>query len=125
MTKKNELTCRALDGKTVRDVLQMPRFLDNLSALWDEQRALRSSAEASVPGKRLASHVICSLMGLSEEDMVNEYALVLSRVSTRSAAQRKYILQLGSLAYSRTVAQLLAEEHPEMRDEILGTKETN
>ena len=127
---KNEIrtkieSCKALQGKTVLDVVGMPKFRENLAGYWnaqvedrkDTQKSYAAMYKMGTPkGFKLPSHVIDRLMDLSVEDMVTEFAAILGRVSTRPHAEREYIRQLGQQAYNLTIAQIVCDEFPELHD---------
>lgn len=127
---KNEIrtkieSCKALQGKTVLDVVGMPKFRENLAGYWTAQKEDRKATKKSYgamykmgapKGYKLPSHVIDRLMDLSVEDMVTEFAAILGRVSTRPHVEREYIRQLGQQAYNLTVAQIVCDEFPELHD---------
>lgn len=124
-------SCKALQGKTIFDVVSMPRFADNLAAYWTEQKEARKAAIASykamhklgVPkGYKLPAHVIDKLVDLSVEDLAVEYAKVVAGGSTRNIAERKYIRQIGQQAYNLTMAQCIVEEYPELEPELFPKK---
>lgn len=140
-TFKKILSCKALQGKTVADIIMMPRFRDNLAAYWEAQKADREAIKrsylamkkvASEKGHQLSkkdyekivksrtkyklpAHCIDDLMALSVDDMAIEYAKVVTRQSNRVAAEREYIEQLGRQAYNITIAQIAVEEFPELK----------
>ena len=119
--------CKALQGKSILDIIQTDRFRDNLAAYWTEQRETRSKAEASYKalaklggpkGMKLPSHTVARLAGLSVVDMAVEYAKVICGHSERSNAERIYIKQLGQQAFNRTMIQYVLDEFPELSDEL-------
>ena len=123
--------CKALQGKTIFDIVSMPRFAENLAAYWTEQKETRKTAIASYQamhklgspkGYKLPAHVIDKLVDLSVEDLAVEYAKVVAGGSTRNLAERKYIRQIGQQAYNLTVAQCVVEEFPELQSELLPKK---
>lgn len=128
MSEKKKYTCAALEGKDVIDVLGMDLYLDNLAAYWNAQRedraAIRRSYDAmrklgGAKGYKIPAHPIDDLLHLSTEDLAVEYCRVVYRTSDRCLAERRYIAQIGRQAYNLTVAQLIAEEHPELSDVLL------
>lgn len=127
-------SCKALQGKTIMDVVAMPRFSENLAAYWQAQKAdreaIRSSYDAmhklgGVKGYKIPAHVIDDLINLSVDDIAVEFAKVLCGGSKRNASERKYIRQIGLQAYNLTIAQIVVEEFPELEPELLPKKETN
>lgn len=120
--------CKALQGKSVQDVLCMPKFKENLAAYWTAQRedrkAIRASYEAmrkagGAKGYKLPAHPIDDLMNLTAQEMRLEFANVLDKASKRSAAERLYIRQLGQQALNLTTAQMVVEEFPELEGELI------
>lgn len=129
--KKKIASCKALQGKTIFDIVTMPRFAENMAAYWTEQKETRKMAIASYQamhklggpkGYKLPAHVIDKLVDLSVEDLAVEYAKVVAGGSTRNSAERKYIRQIGQQAYNLTVAQYVVEEYPELEPELLPKK---
>ena len=127
-------SCKALQGKTIMDVVAMPRFSENLAAYWQAQKADRESIRSSydamhklggVKGYKNPAHVIDDLASLTVEDLAVEFAKVVAGGSTRNAAERKYIRQIGLQAYNLTIAQIVVEEFPELEPELLPEQETN
>ena len=121
-------SCKALQDKTIFDIVSMPRFAENLAAYWTEQKETRKTAIASyeamhklggAKGYKLPAHPIDDLMDLSLVDLATEYTLILSGASKRPFAERQYIKQLGQQAYNLTVAQYVVDEYPELADELI------
>jgi len=130
-TQRKIASCKALQGKTIFDVVALPRFLENLAAYWTEQKETRKTAIASYQamhklggpkGYKLPAHVIDKLVDLSVEDLAVEYAKVVAGGSTRNPAERKYIRQIGQQAYNLTVSQYVVEEYPELEPELFPKK---
>jgi hypothetical protein len=48
--------------------------------------------------------------------MRDEYLTVVAKKNKRSAAQRKYIEQLGDLAYNDTIEEIAVSEKPELKE---------
>lgn len=133
-TKSKMLACKALQGKTIRDIVTMSRFVENLAAYWTAQKADRDATRKSyqamlklggAKGYKMPAHVIDRLENLTAEDMAVEFAQVIYGGSNRSAAERKYIRQIGQQAYNLTVAQIVVEEFPELEEELLPKPKTN
>lgn len=127
-------SCKALQGKTVMDVVAMPRFSENLAAYWQAQKADREAIRRSydamhklggVKGFKIPAHVIDDIINLSVDDIAVEYGKVLCGRCTRNAAERKYIRQIGQQAYNLTIAQIIVEEFPELGPELLPKQKTN
>lgn len=126
--------CKAIQGKTIFDVVVMPRFVENLAAYWTAQKtdrdAIRKSYQAmrkmgGAKGFKLPAHPIDDLDGLTTEELAIEFAKVVAGGSTRVAAERKYIRQIGQQAYNLTVAQCVVDEFPELADELLPKSKSN
>lgn len=120
--------CKALQGVAVSDFLSSERFLENLAAYVTAQRedrkAIKSSYEAmrkvgGAKGYKLPAHTIDRLMNLSVSEFSEEVGKVFDRTSQRPFAEREYLYQLGRQAYNLTVAQIVCEEFPELKDELL------
>lgn len=133
-TQNKIRSCKALQGKTVFDIVSMPRFAKNLAAYWTEQKETRKTAIASYQamhklggpkGYKLPAHVIDKLVDLSVEDLSVEYAKVVAGGSTRNTAERKYIRQIGQQAYNLTMAQIVVEEFPELEEKLLPKTKNN
>ena len=127
-------SCKALQGKSIFDVVALPRFVENLAAYWTEQKETRKTAIASYQamhklggpkGYKLPAHVIDRLVDLSVEDLAVEYAKVVAGGSTRNPAERKYIRQIGQQAYNLTIAQIVVDEYPELANELLPKSNSN
>ena len=134
-TLKKIRACKALQGLTIMEVTNMPKFLDNLSAYMSAQRedrkAIKSSYEAmkrvgGAKGYKLPAHPIDRVIMMSAKDFAKEYGkIVVGGVSMRSAAEREYIRQLGQQAYNLTIAQIVCEEFPELQDELIPKSKAN
>lgn len=126
--------CKALQGKTIFDVVVMPQFIENLAAYWTAQRtdrdAIRKSYDAmrkmgGAKGYRISAHSIDDLDQLSVDDLAIEYAKVVAGGSTRNHAERLYIRQIGQQAYNLTIAQIVVDEYPELANELLPKSNSN
>ena len=126
--------CKALQGKSILDVIDMPEFLDNLAAYWTVQKEDRAATRKSYDamhklggarGYKIPAHVIDDLLELTAEDMAVEYGKVVAGGSGRSAAERKYISQIGQQAYNLTVAQIVCKEFPELEKKLLPKSKAN
>lgn len=127
-TQQKIASCKALQGKTIFDVVALPRFVENLAAYWTAQKtdrnAIRKSYQAmrklgGAKGFKLPAHPLDALEILTVEELAIEYAKVVAGGSTRGHAQRKYIRQIGQQAYNLTVAQYVVEEYPELEPVLL------
>jgi len=130
-TIKKMQQCKALQGKTVADIIATARFRDNLAAYMNAQREDRKAIRASynamrklggVKGFKIPAHPIDRVIELSVEDFAVEFAAVVAKASKRPVAERQYIKQLGQQAYNLTVAQYVVEEYPELEPILLPNK---
>ena len=121
----------ALQGKSIFDIVDLPRFLENLAAYWTAQKSDRDAIRKSYAamrklggekGYKIPAHPIDDLAQLSVEDLAVEYAKVVAGGSTRNHAERLYIRQIGQQAYNLTVAQYVVDEYPELEPELLPNK---
>lgn len=126
--------CKALQGVTIFDIVVMPRFVENLAAYWTAQKADRDAIRKSyqamhkvggAKGFRLPAHVLDDLEQMTAEELAVEYAKVVAGGSTRVAAQRKYIRQIGQQAYNLTIAEIAIDEFPELKDELIPKAKAN
>lgn len=127
-------SCKALKGKDVADVIDSPRFMENLAAYWTAQKADRDAIRKSyqamhklggAKGYKIPAHVIDDLANLTVEELAIEYAKVVAGGSTRNHAERLYIRQIGQQAYNLTIAQYVVEEFPELEPELLPKSKAN
>ena len=130
-TKRKIASCKALQGKTIFDVVVMPRFVENLAAYWTAQKtdrdAIRKSYDAmrkmgGAKGYKIPAHPIDDLAHLTVDELAVEYAKVVAGGSTRNHAERLYIRQIGQQAYNLTIAQIVVEEYPELKSELFPKK---
>lgn len=130
-TKRKIASCKALQGKTIFDVVVMPRFVENLAAYWTAQKndrdAILSSYDAmrkmgGAKDYRIPAHPIDDLVNLTVDELAVEYAKVVVGGSTRNHAERLYIRQIGQQAYNLTIAQIVVEEYPELESELFPKK---
>lgn len=126
--------CKALQGISVDDVIKTQKFIDNLGAYWQAQRtdreAIKKSYEAmrkvgGPKGYKLPSHPIDRLAGYSVTEIAGQYRLIIMGECRLSAAERKYIKQLCTQAYQLTIAQIVCEEYPELKETLIPTSKTN
>lgn len=117
-------SCKALQGKSVRDVCEMPEFRSNLEAYMKVQREDRAAIRASydamkklggAKGYKIPAHVIDDVIDMTTEQFSTEFLAVINWTSKRPKAERDYIKQLGMQAYNLTVAQIVTEELPELK----------
>ena len=124
--EKKIKSSKALAGKTVVDVVQMPKFLSNLEAYMKAQREEREAARLSyekvkhyAKGFHLPAHPIDKCINLNPEEFAAEYLAIHFKRSARPVAERTYIHQLAQQAYNLTIAQILVEEFPELEEVLL------
>ena len=118
---------KALQGKTVQDITEMPEFRENLAAYWKAQKDDRESIKASyqamhklggAKGYKLPAHTIDHLAAMTVDELMVEFCNILASRSTRPAAEREYIMQLCMQAYNLTIANLAVAEFPELKKEL-------
>lgn len=118
-------SCKALQGKRVLDILEMPEFAENIGKYFDAQKsewqAARKSLEAQrkIAGTnrlRLPAHTLDKLVGWSTEMLRQEFVAVVQKTSKQSHAVREYVGQIGVQAYNVTVANFVVAEFPELKD---------
>lgn len=121
-------SCKELQGKTIKDIVESVEFVENLAAYWvaqkEDRKATKSSYEAmrkagGAKGYRVPAHPIDDLSALTANEMAAEYYAVLMKMCNRPAAERKYIYQLGQQAYNLTIAQIVIREFPELEDTLI------
>lgn len=121
-------SCKALQGKTISDVVGMKRFTDNLAAYIKAQREDRKATRKMyddmlkagiVGGKRVPAHPIDKTLGWSVAEFTLEYLAAITGVSKQSHAVREYVRQLGQQAYNLTIAQIVCDEFPELAPALL------
>lgn len=126
--------CKALQGKSILDVIAMPRFAENLAAYWTAQKedraAIRKSYDAmhkagGARGYKIPAHPIDDLLQLTAEDLAVEFGKVIAGGSKHNAAERRYIRQIGQQAYNLTIAQYVIEEYPELEPILLPKSNQN
>jgi hypothetical protein len=127
-TLKKINRCKALQTATIADIVRGERFRKNLAAYMAAQREDREQIRASyeamkkvggAKGYKLPAHPIDRVIGMTAEDFGEEYLRIISHKSNKPVAQREYIFQLARQAYNLTVAQIICDEFPELRDELL------
>lgn len=127
-------SCKALQGKTVEDLIACDKFHDNVAAYLTAQREDRKQIRASyaamkkvggAKGYKLPAHPIDRLADLSVDEFIKEYRHVIGKVSARPFAERQYIFQLGQQAYNLTVAQIVCEEYPELESVLIPKSKGN
>lgn len=119
---------KALQGKTISDIIGMERFTDNLAAYIKAQREDRKSTRESframlksgmVSGKKVPAHPMDATLPWSVGEFAMEYLAVVTGVSKQSHAVREYVRQLGQQAYNLTIAQIVCDEFPELAPALL------
>ena len=132
--RKKIASFKALQEMTIADLCATARFRENLAAYMTAQRtdreAIRDSYKAmkklgGAKGYKLPAHPIDRVIDLSVEDFAVEYMSVINKTSTRPAAEREYIRQLGQQAYNLTVAQYVVDEYPELKKVLLPKSKAN
>lgn len=127
-------TCKALQGKTVEELIATDRFRNNLAAYMTAQREDRKQIRASyeamrklggAKGYKLPAHPIDRVIDLSVDDFAAEFMAIIAKVSKRPVAERRYIQQLGQQAYNLTVAQYVIEEYPELEPVLIPKAKAN
>lgn len=133
-TQRKIESCKALQGKTVEELIATDRFRNNLAAYMtaqkEDRKQIRASYEAmrklgGAKGYKLPAHPIDRVINLSVEDFAVEYLAVIANASKRPVAERRYIQQLGQQAYNLTVAQYVVDEYPELADELIPKSKAN
>lgn len=133
-TQQKIASCKALQGKTVEELIATDRFRNNLAAYMVAQREDRTQIRASyeamrkvggAKGYRLPAHPVDRVIDLSVDDFAAEFMAVIAKVSERSVAERRYIQQLGQQAYNLTVAQYVVDEYPELEPVLIPKAKAN
>ncbi len=133
-TQRKIESCKALQGKTVEELIATDRFRNNLAAYMtaqkEDRKQIRASYEAmrklgGAKGYKLPAHPIDRVIDLSVDDFAAEYMAVIAKVSKRPYAERRYIQQLGQQAYNLTVAQYVVEEYPELEPVLIPKAKAN
>lgn len=126
--------CKALQGMSVKDLINSERFIENLSAYLraqqEDRKAIRKSYGTMVhlggnKDFKLPAHPIDHFVNMTAREFADEYLLVVAKCSKRPASQRQYISQLGGQAYALTVSQYVVDEFPELSDELLPKSNKN
>lgn len=105
-------SCKALQGKSIGDVIATDRFLANLQAVMHEQRVTRAAARkaAAAAGMKLRSHAVDLFVGWTAEEMRAAFVAVLEHRSGRPFRERQYIEQLGRLVLNETIRQYIYDD---------------
>lgn len=133
-TQQKIASCKALRGKTVLDLISMPKFVENLAAYWKAQKEDRDTVRKSyqamrkmggAKGYKLPAHPMDGLESLTAEELAAEFSTLLAGVCNRSAQQRRYIRQICQQAYNLTIAQIVVEEFPELESVLIPKAKAN
>ena len=133
-TRRKIESCKALQGKTVSDLVSTDRFEKNLGAYLTAQKEDRNTSRKSYEamkkaggaiGMKLPAHPVDNFLDMSVAEFGLEYLAVLGKMSTRTFAEREFIRQLGQQAYNLTVAQIVCEEFPELEPALIPKKNEN
>lgn len=119
MQKLSEVEC--LRENSVFDVIMSEIFLRKMDSRLNQQQQLRQSTLRMIEKEqklRLPAHTVDRFLKHTAEEFRDEYISVLGKTSKRSAAERKYIEQLGNLAYNDAVEEMACEECPELKEEF-------
>lgn len=113
--------CKALQGKTIFDVLKTEEFIMNLEAYIKCQREDREKTIASFKAMKqlnsmakLPAHVIDHFENWKTSDFIYEYMRILQHRSGCKHEERRYILQICQQAYNKTIADIVILEFPEL-----------
>lgn len=115
---------KALQDKSVEDVVRSERFFRVLSTYLKEQQATREAAGllAKSRGLTLNTHPMTELDLSDVDGFREEYLKCLSKTSELRPMVRKYIMQLAGQAYAYTVALIVCEQFPELKSQLLNTQ---
>lgn len=120
---------KALQGKSVEDVLRTPEFAANVAAYLREQRALRQAVRDTIhkqnPRARIPAHTVDRMGYLNEYNFAEIWIKISQRIIKKPKSEREYIDQLGMLAYNKTIADFVIAEFPELKDEFYPKKQSN
>lgn len=121
---KKILSVKRLHGLSIAEFCSTPEFLDTLGKYFDAQKeehsAMRSAFGAirkmgGGKGMKVPAHVLDHLVDWTTERLRDEYVACINKTSTRSAAEREYILQLGMQAYNVATVEIICAEYPDLR----------
>ena len=132
-TQKKILSCQALQGKSIEDIIKSERYQENLNRYMKSQFADREAARASfeamqkkgLRGMKLPSHPVEHFLSWNDKQFAAEFLRVLAKTSDLPTAKRQYVWQLGLQAYNLTIAQIACDEFPELKKELLPTTNKN
>lgn len=123
--RKKVAGCKALQGKSVGDILSSPEFLDALDHYFKAQvedwRAMRLSFNTArklggAKGMKIPSHALDKLVEWPTARIVEEYTAILEGRCDLPAQQREYIGQIGMQAYNYTIGKIVVAEFPELEE---------
>ena len=133
-TRRKIESCKALQGKTVSDLVSTDRFEKNLAAYLTAQKEDRNTSQKSYEatrkaggaiGLKLPAHPVDHFLDMSVADFAMEYLAVFAGISKRPKSERDYINQLGQQALNLTIAQIVCEEFPELEPALIPKKNAN
>lgn len=133
-TRRKIESCKALQGKTVSDLVSTDRFEKNLGAYLTAQKEDRNTSRKSYEamrkaggaiGLKLPAHPVDNFLDMSVDDFAMEYLAVFAGMSKRQKSERDYINQLGQQALNLTIAQIVCEEFPELEPALIPKKNAN
>lgn len=112
---------KALEGKTVMDIIASDDFQRIMSAFWSAQKEdyedavkLVNQQRAAGITSRIPGHPITSLAHLKASEMTAEYLDVIMGRCTRPSRERIYIRQIGEQVYRNTILEIAGREFPEV-----------
>ena len=115
---------KALQGKSVEDVVRSERFFRVLATYMREQKETREAADLLAKSRNLTlnTHPMTEMDMEDVDGFREEYLKCLSKTSELRPMMRKYIMQLAGQAYAYTVALIICEQFPELKSQLLNTK---
>lgn len=115
---------KALQGKSIEDVVRSERFFRVLTTYMKEQKATREAADLLAKSRNLTlnTHPMTELDMEDVDGFREEYLKCISKTSTLRPIVRHYIMQLAGQAYAYTVALIVCEQFPELKSQLLNTK---
>lgn len=120
---------KALQGKSVSDILETEEFAEALKGYAQQQKQLRLTAMRSVGTGRLKAHVIDTFInsGLLDDvpALTKRFENVLNRTGIGSRREREYIEQLGMMAYKLAIKKIAVKEFPELKEVLFGTRKNS
>lgn len=120
---------KALQGKSVSDILETEEFAEALKGYAQQQKQLRLTAMRSVGTGRLKAHVIDTFINSGLLDNVKMLTMeiedVFNKVNYRPSREREYLYQLGMLAYKLAIKKIAVKEFPELKEALFGTRKNS